>query len=406
MKASGTWSSALSTDEFAAIRSVGFEPVGQVLGAAVYNLGYRGGYGCPSYAYFGSYSRFGPGLAGYQGGTTSVSSSGSGASYAPLVETMYAARRAAIARMVAECAQLGGHGVVGVSLTIGSFAAGGLEFKAIGTAVRAPGAMPLKRPFTSDVSGQDFAKLIGDGVVPVGLALGISIGARHDDWVTRNQTSRWISGNTEVTGYTDLINKTRHDARDQLRRDVRELGAEGVVIQSIRNGGRRPGSGSARCEAREGSWPGQESKPAGITQPKEQHDRPEVSRFRGDGRTAGRDQAARGAGARQGRCHFHVGLVGQRVPAGPRGGFPPTRPGPRQLDLPRGPADRPVEQEPGARRAVPGHVPRQGTRDDQDGGRGQDARRRRGSRRPARRGIEGVRHRYRGVHRGRYGGKG
>jgi len=35
MKASGTWSSALSTDEFAAIRSVGFEPVGQVLGAAV-----------------------------------------------------------------------------------------------------------------------------------------------------------------------------------------------------------------------------------------------------------------------------------------------------------------------------------------------------------------------------------
>jgi hypothetical protein len=43
---SGTWGSALSTEEFAAIRGVGFEPVGQVLGACVYNIGYTGGYGC------------------------------------------------------------------------------------------------------------------------------------------------------------------------------------------------------------------------------------------------------------------------------------------------------------------------------------------------------------------------
>jgi uncharacterized protein YbjQ (UPF0145 family) len=248
INASGTWSSALSTDEFAAIRSVGFEPVGQVLGAAVYNLGYRGGYGCPSYSYFGSYSRFATGWAGNQGAATSVSSSGSGSAYAPLVQTLYAARRAAIGRMAAECAQLGGHGVVGVLLTIGNFPAGGLEFKAIGTAVRAPGAMALKRPFTSDVSGQDFAKLIADGVVPVGLALGISIGARHDDWLTRNQASRWTSGNTEVSGYTDLINKTRHDARDQLRRDVRDHGAEGVVIQRM-----EMRVGEHECPAQEGA---------------------------------------------------------------------------------------------------------------------------------------------------------
>ncbi len=233
IKASGTWSSALTTDEFAAIKSVGFDPVGQVLGAAVYNIGYRGGYGCPSYAYFGSFNRFATGWGGYQSATTAVSSSGSGSAYGPLVQTLYAARRAAIGRMSAECAALGGHGIVGVRLSIGRFPAGGLEFHAIGTAVKAPGAIPLARPFTSDVSGQDFAKLIGDGVVPVGLALGISVGARHDDWLTRNQTSRWVSGNTEVTGYTDLINQTRHDARDQLHRDVRALGAEGVVIQSI-----------------------------------------------------------------------------------------------------------------------------------------------------------------------------
>jgi uncharacterized protein YbjQ (UPF0145 family) len=248
IKASGTWGSALTTDEFAAIKSVGFDPVGQVLGAAVYNIGYRGGYGCPSYSYFGSYSRFTTGWAGYQPATTAVSSSGSGSAYGPMVQTLYAARRAAIGRMAAECSALGGHGVVGVRLDIGRFPAGGLEFKAIGTAVRAPGAMALRQPFTSDVSGQDFAKLIGDGAVPVGLALGISIGARHDDWLTRNQTSRWVSGNTEVTGYTDLINQTRHDARDQLHQDVQALGAEGVVIQSM-----DMRIGEHECPAQEGA---------------------------------------------------------------------------------------------------------------------------------------------------------
>ena len=43
IRASGTWGSALTSDEFAAIRSVGFEPTGQVLGACVYNIGYTGG---------------------------------------------------------------------------------------------------------------------------------------------------------------------------------------------------------------------------------------------------------------------------------------------------------------------------------------------------------------------------
>lgn len=228
IKASGTWGSALSTHEFAAIKAAGFDPVGQVLGAAVYNMGYTGGYGCPS-GYFGSYSRFG---ASWRPGYTALSSAGAGTSYGPLVQTMYNARRKAIARMVAECAQLGGHGVVGVRLTIGRFPSGGLEFHAIGTAIRAPGPVTVRQPFTSDLSGQDFAKLIADGVVPVGLALGISIGARHDDWLTRSQT-RWTAGNAEVGGYTELVNMTRHDARNELQRDVSRMGAEGVVIQSM-----------------------------------------------------------------------------------------------------------------------------------------------------------------------------
>jgi uncharacterized protein YbjQ (UPF0145 family) len=222
----GAWGSALSAQEFAAIRSVGFEPVGQVFGAAVYAAGDARWYDCPG--------------AGEASGTatpaqpaTQVSGRGDPGSFGPLVEAMYQARHTAIDRMTAECSGLGGHGVVGVRLTRGVFPRGGLEFTAIGTAVRAPGAGHERwRPFTCGMSGQDFAKLVMAGWVPAGLAVGISIGSRHDDWTSTRQT-RWRSGNVEVAGWTELVNQSRHDARRRLEGDVRRLGAEGVVIAGM-----------------------------------------------------------------------------------------------------------------------------------------------------------------------------
>ena len=225
-RSGGMWGSALTSQEFAAIRGVGFEPVGQVFGAAVYAAGYASGYSCT-------------GGSGSSGGrmparsATHVSGQGGRGSFGPLVEAMYQARHAAIDRMTAECAALGGDGVVGVRLSRGSFPLGGLEFRAIGTAVRAPGAAHGPRvPFTSDVTGQDFAKLIMTGWVPAGLALGISIGSRHDDRTTARQ-ARWAAGNVEVAGWTELVNESRHDARHRLEDDVRRLGAEGVVIAGM-----------------------------------------------------------------------------------------------------------------------------------------------------------------------------
>ena len=225
IRSSGTWGSALTTEEFAAIRSVGFEPVGQVFGAAVYTAGDTA-YSCP-----GVWRP--PGDGAQARPVAQVSGQGGAGSFGPLVRAMYQARHAAIDRMSAECAELGGHGVVGVRLSRGSFALGGTEFIALGTAVRAPGAAdgpPV--PFTSDLSGQDFAKLIMAGWVPAGLTLGISIGSRHDDLPTARQT-RWTSGNAEVAGWAELVNSSWHDARGQLERDVGRLGAEGVVIAGL-----------------------------------------------------------------------------------------------------------------------------------------------------------------------------
>jgi uncharacterized protein YbjQ (UPF0145 family) len=226
LRSSGTWGSALTADEFAAVRTAGFEPVGQVFGAAVFSAGSATGYGCP-------------GAPGSSGGgasarpATQVSGLGGAGSFGPLVQAMDQARHTAVGRMITECAELGGHGVVGVHVSRGAFPLGGTEFTVIGTAVRAPGvAHGQAAPFTSDVSGQDFAKLIMTGWVPVGLVLGISIGSRHDDRNTTRQ-ARWGSGNTEVAGWADLVSQSRHDARRQLERDVKRLGADGVVIATM-----------------------------------------------------------------------------------------------------------------------------------------------------------------------------
>jgi uncharacterized protein YbjQ (UPF0145 family) len=214
LRSSGTWGSTLTTDEFAAIRSAGFEPVGQVFGAAVYSAGPANGYTCP-------------------GPAAQVSGRGGPGSFGPLVQTMDLARRTAVGRMVTECAELGGHGVVGVRLTRGSFPLGGPQFIAIGTAVRARGAAPGQpAPFTAEVSGQDFAKLVTTGWIPAGLVLGISIGSRNDDRQTTRQ-ARWGSGNAEVAGWTELVSQARRDARRQLESDVKRLGADGVVIATM-----------------------------------------------------------------------------------------------------------------------------------------------------------------------------
>jgi uncharacterized protein YbjQ (UPF0145 family) len=225
-----TWGSALEVNEFAAISRVGFKPVGQVLGAAVYNVGDTGGEECPY------------GLQVFRGegtptGRARISRKPTGAAAIgaahALVSVLYQARRAAISRMTAECTALGGHGVIGVTLTVGPFDDDDtLEFRAIGTAIRAPGIPVRAKPFASDLSGQDFTKLVAHGWIPVGLALGVAVGYRHDDWLSAGQT-RWTAGNVEVEGYTYLVTQMRTDARNELQLDLIRMGAEGVVVREM-----------------------------------------------------------------------------------------------------------------------------------------------------------------------------
>jgi uncharacterized protein YbjQ (UPF0145 family) len=208
---SGTFTSGLSVEEFAALRTIGFEPVGQVMGATVYRIGW-------TYA-----------SCGY-GGRPLGRPSGP----APVVEQAISAlvlervRHTALYRLLTECRELGGDGVVGVRLTVGPFFDQGLEFMATGTAVRGAATWPGER-FTSDLSGQDFVKLVRGGWRPVALVMGVGIATRHDDWQQWSQRRSW--SNQELTGLTGLVQAARSAARTRLEADVRRHGGHGVVLR-------------------------------------------------------------------------------------------------------------------------------------------------------------------------------
>lgn len=223
--AEGTWTSGLTVNEFAALCSVGFEPVGQVMGSIVHNLGWW--YGARIDCGYRSRGLFTPGSA-Y---TITSGTHGAWGGYGTYVDTLYRARRTAMGRMAAECAALGGDGVVAVTLRIAPFqgAANHLEFQAFGTAVRAAGAVRPPKPFLSHLSGQEFVKLIEGGWVPVDLVLGLSIGLRHDDWRATMSAGRFAA-NQEVAGWTELVSVTRHEARHHFLTDTARTGADGVVV--------------------------------------------------------------------------------------------------------------------------------------------------------------------------------
>jgi uncharacterized protein YbjQ (UPF0145 family) len=220
-----TWGSVLSAAGFAAVRSAGFEPAGQVFGAAVYPLSATAAVSCPGAAAPSQTPRAPGTVTGWAGPA------------ARIAQALRDGYRTAIDRMAGECSDLGGHGIVGASLQVtenpgDTFTTATIQFTVTGTAVRGRGCPPLARPFTCALSGPDFAKLLMDGWVPAGIVLGISAAGLHDTLVTTS-SGPWSTGNAEVPAYTSLIVHVRQDARTRLEQTVRELGAEGAVVSAM-----------------------------------------------------------------------------------------------------------------------------------------------------------------------------
>lgn len=102
------------------------------------------------------------------------------------------------------------------------------EFLAVGTAVRRRGERPPDgRPFTSDLSGQDFWTLLRTGRRAVGLVMGSCVYAVTFRGVTSGGGQQFRS--VQLPLYTQALYDARELAMTRMRREAAELSADGIV---------------------------------------------------------------------------------------------------------------------------------------------------------------------------------
>jgi uncharacterized protein YbjQ (UPF0145 family) len=205
----GVFTSDLSVSEYVLLGEAGFEPLGFVVGSSIYHIGLQ----------VGRWS---------QNQELQV-----------LTQAMYNARELAMARMRAEADHLGADGIVGVQLRMQFYVWGQdvLEFIATGTAVRALGSTgagtegahraPDGRAFTSDLSAQDFFRLLAAGAVPVAFVLGTCV--YHIAHQSMMQTLRQAGQNQEMLVFTQGIYEARELALVRMQTEAAQAGSSGIV---------------------------------------------------------------------------------------------------------------------------------------------------------------------------------
>jgi len=199
----GLFTSDLSVNEFLVVGEAGFDPVGFVIGSSIYHVGLQ--------------------AAGYR----------QSMELTVLSAAMYEARNLAMTRMEEEADQLGADGIVGVRLTINRYAWGEnmAEFIALGTAIKhREGKLhraPNGRPFTSDLSGQDFWTLLRTGHRPVGMVMGSCV--YHVAHQSMRTTLKNAGRNVELPNFTQAMYDARELAMGRMQAEAETLGAEGIV---------------------------------------------------------------------------------------------------------------------------------------------------------------------------------
>jgi uncharacterized protein YbjQ (UPF0145 family) len=202
--ASGVFTSDLSVSEYVLLGEAGFEPLGFVVGSSMYHIGLQ------------------------------VARWNQNQELGVLTQAMYTARELAMNRMRVEAEQLGADGVVGVSLRMQAYVWGQdvLEFLATGTAVRSlagGGAhrAPDGQPFTSDLSAQDFFRLLAAGAVPVAFVLGTCV--YHIAHQSAFQALRQTGQNQEMVQFTQGIYEARELALTRMQDEAVHAQASGIV---------------------------------------------------------------------------------------------------------------------------------------------------------------------------------
>ena len=110
---------------------------------------------------------------------------------------------------------------------------------AIGTAVRTRDPNLSYRtldnkPFTSDLSGQDFWTLLRAGYRPVGLVMGNCV--YHVAYQGIGQWFKNIGKNVEMTNFTQALYDARELAMERMQAEAAHLKAQGIVGVQLHEG--------------------------------------------------------------------------------------------------------------------------------------------------------------------------
>lgn len=205
------FTSDLSVNEFLLVKEAGFEPLGLVVGTSIYHIGFQAARWTKN------------------------------EEMTVLTEALYHARELAMTRMEEEAQELDADGIVAVRLKVRhmSWNSDVAEFVAIGTAVKhSTGDQSFRaktgKPFTSDLSGQDFWTLLRSGYRPVGMVMGNCV--YHVAHQSLGQWFKTAGQNIEMTNFTQALYDARELAMERMQHEAEELEAEGIVGVSIMEG--------------------------------------------------------------------------------------------------------------------------------------------------------------------------
>lgn len=210
----GFFTSDLSVGEFALTDAIGLRPLAQVMGSSIYHVGWQQRPGA-----------FGMQMGGISQELTVVS------------QAWNTARLRAFARLEQEAKLVGADAVVGVRLTVGrhDWAAGAIEYVAVGTAVRSESGEHAEQPALTDLSGQDYWKLWQTGHRPLGVVGASTVHYVVPGFATQQAQSgfsaSWV--NQELTDFTRGVYDARETALGRMTTEAQKQGAAGVVGVSI-----------------------------------------------------------------------------------------------------------------------------------------------------------------------------
>jgi uncharacterized protein YbjQ (UPF0145 family) len=236
-RSSGVAGSLLSAPATAALRGAGLAAAGEVFGCLVMNVGWSGTTGCGAYGsgFSGNFGGLGVGTSQW---TSPVLTTEGGAwnAFGAYVQAYESAWHGAVRRMLLEAAALGAEGVVGVRVTRSHLTGSAWEFAALGTAVTVldrslVGQDADRHVWAADLTAEDVAAAVHSGRQPRGMAMGLAISTKHEDWQMRQQRASW-SG-TEVTGLSGLLHASRDAARNRVTASASRLGGGTLVVTAM-----------------------------------------------------------------------------------------------------------------------------------------------------------------------------